>query len=186
VEQNLETTLANLKSIIKQQYKALNVLLTNVEHLKTTKDKTKSPTVMKAMDEVIDSSEALKTVTSSVHNAFYEAKKAAIRAKNTDQHTTSHTIQETILKVCEDLKDRLDKQQEDIKDLKSSQAAPASSYASKARVLNKIHSIVTDPTAGQPSAELSTQVWTTVTKAKTKYNATKVQRSKEKNKPKEK
>ncbi|KAL5246231.1 hypothetical protein ACI65C_013639 [Semiaphis heraclei] len=153
-EQNLETALANLKSIIKQQYKALNVLLTNVEHLKTTKDKTKSPTVMKAMDEVIGSSEALKTVTSSVHSAVYETEKVAIRAKNTDQHTMSRTIQETILKVCEDLKDRLDKQQEDIKDLKNSQAAPASSYSSKARVQKKIPSIVANPMAGQPTAEL--------------------------------
>lgn len=112
---------------------------------------------MKAMDEVIGSSEALKTVTSSVHSAYYEAEKAATRAKNIDQHTTSRTIQETILKVCEDLKDRLDKQQEDIKDLKSFQAAPALSYASKARVLNRIPPIVADPTAGQPTPEQSTQ-----------------------------
>lgn len=180
VEQNLETALASLKSIIKQQHKTLNVLLTNVEHLKTTKDKTKSPTVIKAMDEVIGASEALKTITKSVHSAYYEAEKAAIRVKYTDQHTTSRTIQETILKVCEDLKDRLDKQQEDINDLKSYQASPATSYASKARTPNMIPPIVADPTAGQLTPEQSAQAWTKVTRAKTKYNATNVQRSEEK------
>jgi len=164
---------------MKQQYKALNLLMTNVEHLKTTKEKTKSPTVMNAMDEVIDSSEALKSATTSVHSAYYDVEKAAIRAKNSDQHTTSRTIQETILKVCEDLKDRMDKQQEDIKELKSSQAAPVPSYSSKAGALSMFPPIVADPTAGPSTPEQSTQAWTKVNRAKSKYNEEKNQNQEE-------
>jgi len=74
-EQNIYSAIASLKSMIKQQYKAVNALLVASEQLGITKDKTKSPVVANAIDQVLESVEALKNSTTSVHGAFYEAEK---------------------------------------------------------------------------------------------------------------
>lgn len=131
-EPNLLAAMANLKSAIKQQNKALNALLTNVDHLKVTKEKTKSPTVARAIEEVESSTEALRASTSSVHSAFYEVEKTAIRTNTQDQNAANLNIQEAILKICEDLKVCVNKQQEEINVIKTTQAALVPSYASKA------------------------------------------------------
>lgn len=169
-EHSLETTLANLKSAIKHQYKALNAMMKNVDHLNVIKEKTRSTAITNAIDEVIHSSEALMSATTSVHGTYYEAEKAAFRTKDTHQHTTSPNIQEAILKVCEDLKDRLDKQQEDINELKTLQATSTPSYASRVGALNMPPPAVDDLLAGPSTAEQSSQAWTKVNRAKSKHN----------------
>lgn len=131
-EPNLLAAMANLKSVIKQQNKALNALLTNVDHLKATKEKTKSPTVVRAIEEVESSTEALRASTSSVHSAFYEVEKTAMRTNTQDQNAANTNIQEAILKICEDLKVCVNKQQEGIDEIKTAQTALVPSYASKA------------------------------------------------------
>jgi len=105
-----------------------------MDYLKLTREKTKSTTVVSAIYEVLGSIEALKTITSSVHSAFYEAEKAAIRTKTPDHNAANLANQEAILKICEDLKSCVNKQQEDINVLKITQAAPGPSYALKAGV----------------------------------------------------
>lgn len=103
-EQNMNLAMASLKNMIKQQYKTINALLAATDQLTLAREKTKSPLVENAIEQVIGSVEALKTSTSSVHGAFYEAEKAAIRGSTSDQGVASLANQEAILKICDELK----------------------------------------------------------------------------------
>jgi len=90
-QQCVQTAIGNLKSTIKQQYKQISAMLAAIDQLATCREKTKSPVVMDAIDQVIKSSESLKSTTTSVHSAFYEAEKAAIRGSS-DQKTITAEI----------------------------------------------------------------------------------------------
>ena len=58
--------------MIKQQNKALTSLLATTDHLNLAKEKTKSQTVINAIDQVIGTAEALRSVRNGVHDAVYE------------------------------------------------------------------------------------------------------------------
>ncbi|KAL4134772.1 hypothetical protein QTP88_006487 [Uroleucon formosanum] len=86
---SIHMALENLKNIIKQQNKIICGILESTSHLYICKEKTKSQIVAESIERVIDSTENLKSCTNSLHGAFYEAEKAAIRVNN-DQKTAAH------------------------------------------------------------------------------------------------
>ncbi|XP_025193646.1 uncharacterized protein LOC112593468 [Melanaphis sacchari] len=159
--------MAALKNAIKQQNKALSILMAATDHLNLAKEKTKSPIVVGAIEEATRSAEALKATTSNVHSAFYEAEKAAMRSHTPDHNAASLANQEAILRVCEDLRTCVTQQQEEIIKIKSTQAAVAPSYASKAGAnRDPSKQPKTDLTAGLQRTEQPAQDWTKVTRSR--------------------
>jgi len=122
----------NLKVTIKQQNKLLVSLQGITDQLNVVKEKSKSQQVRDAISAVVDAVEAIEYNKNNIHGAFYDAEKTAIRATTEAKHiapppvqnVASNGKQETILKVCEELKASLAKQQEDINQLKRSQTQP--------------------------------------------------------------
>ena len=172
-EVNIHKALATLKNAIKQQNKAINRLLEATDQLLFTKEKSKSNTIINAIDQVTESAETLRPVTNSVHNAFYEAEKAAIRGSDRDQKVGSLANQEAILKVCDELKECVSKQQEDINALKNSQHTTRPTYAQQTRGKtdpreDPAHSSKRDTEAKTPHQGQPTKEWSEVRRSKAK------------------
>ncbi|KAL4153928.1 hypothetical protein QTP88_001761 [Uroleucon formosanum] len=91
-ELSIHMALDNLKNMIKQQNKIITGILTATDHLRTCKKKTKSPVVADAIDYVINSTGNLKSCTSSLHSAYYEAEKASIRGTNDQKAATDAAV----------------------------------------------------------------------------------------------
>jgi len=127
--------ISSLKNQIKQQNKLINTLLEGTNNLNLAKKKSKSPHVKEAIDMVVDAAEANRPL---LHGAFYEADKVAARASTQqkqiplplERDAESHAKQDAILKVCEELKASVAKQQEDINQPKRTQT-PTITYAQK-------------------------------------------------------
>ncbi|KAL4100925.1 hypothetical protein QTP88_020950 [Uroleucon formosanum] len=131
--------ISSLKSQIRQQHKLINALLEGTNSLNLVKEKSKSPHVREAIDVVIDAAEAIQANRHILHGAFYKAEKAATRASTQQKpippphewDAERHVKQDAILKVCEELKTSVAKQQEDINQLKRTQT-PTLTYAQRA------------------------------------------------------
>lgn len=132
---------SRLKNIIKQQNKMLHNLQEVTDQLNAVKEKSKSPQVRDAIDAAVEAAELLGPNKHSLHSAFYEVEKETIRITSEAkpvifayEHNAANTTKhEAILKVCEELKVSVAKQQEDINMLMRSQTSPHPTYASKAR-----------------------------------------------------
>uniref|UniRef100_A0A2S2PRV6 Uncharacterized protein n=1 Tax=Schizaphis graminum TaxID=13262 RepID=A0A2S2PRV6_SCHGA len=70
---------ASLKSTIEQQYKTINGILKATDHLQSCKEKSRSPVILEAIKQVTGATENLRTLTESLHSAFYEAEIALTR-----------------------------------------------------------------------------------------------------------
>lgn len=120
--------MSNLKNLIKLQNIMMNALIDTSDQLNSIKEKSKSLQVREAINAVLEAVETLSTNRNSIHGGFYEAQKVAVKAiseqKATaplhDQNAARLATQEAILKVCEELKASVAKQQEDINLLKTS------------------------------------------------------------------
>jgi len=127
--------MSRLKNIIKQQKKMLSNLQEVTDHLNLVKKKSSSQQIRDAIDAVVEAAELLGPNKNSLHGAFLDAEKAASRVTSeaSEQGAASTQKYEAILKVCEELKVSVPKQQEDINTLMRSQTPPHPTYATQAR-----------------------------------------------------
>jgi len=128
------------KNKIKQQNKLISTLMSSMDDLNLAKEKTKSPHVQGAIEKVIEIAEEISSNRNSLHSAFYEAEKTAtkISAEQASTHAAdkmsiSLSNQDAILKICQELKTTVEKQQADIDTLKSNQPNPTLTYAQQTK-----------------------------------------------------
>jgi len=176
-EANIHKALLILKNAIKQQNKVITELLETTYQLLFIRDKSKSQTILNAIDQVVESAKPLRPATNTVHSAVYETKKTAIRGSNHNQNIGSLANQEAILKDCDKIKDYVSKQQEDIKALKNSQHTARPTYAQHTKGNPDphgapAHSSKRDTEAETPYHRQPTQEWSEVRRSKAKSKTT--------------
>ncbi|KAL4104699.1 hypothetical protein QTP88_019981 [Uroleucon formosanum] len=115
--------ISSLKNQIRQQHKLINALLEGTNSLNLVKEKSKFPHVREAIDVVIDAAEKAATRASTQQKPIPPPH---------EWDAERHAKQDAILKVCEELKASVAKQQEDINQLKRTQT-PTLTYAQRAK-----------------------------------------------------
>lgn len=186
----LSRSIRSLKSSLATQDGGLRLLFQKAETLEVFAEKTRSPAVKEAIEELLAVVKGLKESRELVVRAFNmtltnmlaletannKKKKEMAEPKQTvpqpEQNALNQDRQEAILKACEELAISLAKQQEDINALKSSLPASVPNNDSEAR--NQLpHKNKKDRTKEPPPPAQQTQDWTKVVRKRGKNKATK-------------
>lgn len=124
-----------LKQVLKAQDAIITNLLSKLDHLNKVSALTKSPQVKEAIAATIVTAAGLDGNRKTLIGAFYEAERECRQTIKpaADQHSTILANQEAILHTCQNIKESLAKQQEDIKDLKVQPAKTGPTYAQLTR-----------------------------------------------------